>query len=249
MTGIPCTYTDEEVLAFVAGDLAESEELAMAVHIGECGGCRDQAAQFTALHRTLGTCTDDDIAVVKVYPDRLAEPEDFVEKDNKELGEIIVRPTVKCSFDYINKPEEAQAKYYKGWLYIGDLGTWDENEYVTVAGRKDDMIISGGENIQPVQVEEIINAHQKVSENVVVGMPSEQYGEVVVAYVVPQDSSVTARELDEYCLSHPMLARFKRPRFYRFVEKLPMTATGKKMHYKIRAQAVEDFRAGVLEEI
>lgn len=61
MTRVPCTYTDEDVLAFVAGDLGESEELAMAVHIGECGGCRDQAAQFTALHRTLGTCTDDDI--------------------------------------------------------------------------------------------------------------------------------------------------------------------------------------------
>lgn len=61
MTKIACTYTDEDVLAFVAGDLAESDELAMAVHLGECGECRDQAAEFTALHRTLDACSDDDV--------------------------------------------------------------------------------------------------------------------------------------------------------------------------------------------
>lgn len=195
------------------------------------------------------SCTDDDVAVVKVYSDRLAEPDDFAEKDDKEIGEVIVRPTAKCTFDYINKPDETEAKYYKGWLYIGDLGTWDENEFITIAGRKDDMIISGGEKIQPVQVEEAINSHPKVAENIVIGMPDDQWGQVVVAYVVPKDPSVTARELDEYCEGHPMLARYKRPRYYRFVDKLPMTATGKKMHYRIKAQAVPDLKAGLLEKV
>ncbi len=195
------------------------------------------------------SCTDDDVVVVKVYPGRLAEPDDFAAKDNSEIGEIIVKPTVKCSFDYVNKPEEAMAKYYKGWLYIGDLGTWDEDEFITVAGRKDDMIISGGENIQPVQVEEAINDHPMVSENIVVGMPDEQWGQIVVAYVVPKDPSITARELDKFCAGHPVLARYKRPRYYRFVDNLPTTATGKKIHYKVKAQAIEDARAGLLEKV
>jgi acyl-CoA synthetase (AMP-forming)/AMP-acid ligase II len=193
-------------------------------------------------------CTDDDVVVVKVFPDRLAEAHETVAKDNMEVGEIIVRPTAKCSFDYLNNPSATRDKYYKGWLYIGDLGTWDEEEFVTVAGRKDDMIISGGENIQPVQVEEALNDHPKVRENLVIGMPDEQWGQIVVAYVVPEDPSLTAKDLDDFCTGHPMLARYKRPRYYRFVEHLPMTATGKKVHYKIRKQVIEDAQAGLLEK-
>ncbi len=192
------------------------------------------------------SCTDDDAAVVKLYTGRLAEPDDFVAKDNTAVGEIIVKPTGKCAFDYINKPEEAKSKFYKGWLYIGDLGTWNEEEFITVVGRKDDMIISGAENIQPVQVEEILNQCPKVRENVVVGMPDDTWGQVVVAYVVTEDSTLTARELDEFCLNHPMMARYKRPRYYRFVEALPLTATGKKMHYKVKQLAIEDSAKGLL---
>jgi long-chain acyl-CoA synthetase len=195
------------------------------------------------------SCTDDDVAVVKLCGDRLAEPDEHVAKDSTEVGEIIVKPTAKCAFDYINKPDEAKKKFYKGWLYIGDLGTWNADEYITVVGRKDDMIISGGENIQPVQVEEIINQCPKVLENVIVGMPDEKWGQIVVAYVVRKDPSLTAKELDEFCLNHPMLARYKRPRFYRFVEKLPLTATGKKIHYKVKQQAVDDRTEGLLEKV
>ena len=195
------------------------------------------------------SCTDDDVAVVKMYPDRLADPDDYVAKDDAEIGEVIVKPTAKCAFDYINKPEEAGKKFYRGWLYIGDLGTWSQDEYITIVGRKDDMIISGGENIQPVQVEEIINQCPKVLENVVIGMPDERWGQVVVAYVVKQDSSLTTTELDEFCLNHPMLARYKRPRYYKFVDKLPLTATGKKVHYKVKQQAVEDLVSGLLEKV
>jgi len=195
------------------------------------------------------SCTDDDVAVAKLYPDRLAEPDDHVAKDDTEVGEIIVKPTAKCAFDYINKPDEAGKKFYKGWLYIGDLGTWNDAEFITVVGRKDDMIISGGENIQPVQVEEIINECPKVRENVIVGMPDEKWGQVVVAYVVKQDPALTAEELDEFCRQHPMLARYKRPRYYRFVDTLPLTATGKKVHYKVKQQAINDSADGLLEKI
>jgi acyl-CoA synthetase (AMP-forming)/AMP-acid ligase II len=195
------------------------------------------------------SCTDDDMAVVKIYPDRLAEPDDHAAKDNEEVGEIIVKPSAKCSYTYVNKPAEARAKYYKGWLYIGDLGRWNEQEYVTVVGRKDDMLISGGENIQPPQVEAALNEHPDVADSLVVGMPDPKWGQVVVAYVQARNSGVTPKDLDAFLRQHPMLANYKRPRYYRFVDALPMTATGKKMHYKIRQQVQDDARAGLLTNV
>lgn len=194
------------------------------------------------------SCTDDDVAVVKIHPDRLAEPHEFVAKDDLEVGEVIVKPTAKCSFTYHNKPGEARAKYYKGWLYIGDLGKWNQEEYVTIVGRKDDMLISGGENIQPVQVEAALNEHPDVTDSLVVGLPDEKWGQVVVAYVVPKRPTLTAKEMDQFCKQHPMLASYKRPRYYRFVETLPMTATGKKIHYRIRADVQADQAAGRLQK-
>ncbi len=110
----------------------------------------------------------------------------------------------------------------------------DSQEYVTIVGRKDDMIISGGENVHPVQVEEALADHDGVTDSIVVGLPDERWGEVVVAYVVRTDAGVTAADLDRHLLAHPMLADFKRPRRYRFVGELPRTATGKKMHYRVR---------------
>lgn len=191
------------------------------------------------------SCTDDDMAVVKVYTDRLAEPNDHVEKDNKEVGEVIVRAAAKCSFTYVNRPEEAKAKYYKGWLYIGDLATWDKKEFLTIVGRKDDMFISGGENIHPTQVEAVLNEHPMVTNSLVVGVPDPKWGQVVVAYiVVDSGTSLTAKELDEFCVQHPMLANYKRPRYYRFVETLPMTATGKLLHYKAKTMAKQDMENG-----
>jgi long-chain acyl-CoA synthetase len=189
-------------------------------------------------------CTDDDVAVVKIYEDRKAEPDDFVAKDNQEVGEIIVRSPAKSAYAYINNKAEAERVFYKGWIYIGDMGTWDENEFVTVVGRKNDMIISSGENIHPVQIEEILNQHPKVNESIVVGVPDKLRGEVVVAYVIKADESLTAKELSAYCHDHPMMSKYKKPRYYRFVEEFPYTATGKKKHYEVRKMALEEYKQG-----
>ncbi|QDP98149.1 AMP-binding protein [Microlunatus elymi] len=178
-------------------------------------------------------CTDDDVRVVSVYEDRPAEPDDLVAKDGATTGEVIMR-SLKSGYAYVNKPDEQQAKFRDGWLYSGDLGTWDASEFVTIVGRKDDMIISGGENVHPVQVEEVLNEHPTVTDAIVIGLPDERWGEIVVAYVQTNDHELTATELDKHCLASPMLADFKRPRRYRFVDDLPRTATGKKMHYVIR---------------
>jgi acyl-CoA synthetase (AMP-forming)/AMP-acid ligase II len=190
-------------------------------------------------------CTDDDVAVVKIYEDRTAEPDDHAAQDGTEVGEVAVR-SIKAGYAYVNQPEEQAARFRDGWLYIGDLATWDADEYVTIVGRKDDMIISGGENVHPTQVEAVLNELDGVSDSAVVGVPDEHWGELVVAYVVATDPAIDAAACEAHCKGHPMLAAYKRPRAYRFVDELPMTATGKKVHYQLREQAKRDVADGLL---
>ena len=185
-------------------------------------------------------CTDDDVRVVAVHPDGShAEPEEVVPHDNETPGEIIIRSPAKSAFCYYNNPEMTAQKFYKGWLYTGDMGTWDKNEFVTICGRKDDMIVSAGENIYPTQIEAVLNAHPKVAESAVIGIPDRLRGEVVAAYVVPSDDSLTVEEIKAYCVQSPMLSSYKWPRSYTLVKELPHTATGKLMHYKLRQQVLE----------
>jgi len=191
-------------------------------------------------------CTDDDVAVVRVYDDRTAAPDDHVAKDGTEVGEVVVR-SVKSGYAYVGQPEEQAARFRDGWLYIGDLATWDVDEYVTIVGRKDDMIISGGENVHPTQVESVLNEHPGIADSAVVGVPDARWGELVVAYVVRSDPSVDAAACEAHCVSHPMLAGYKRPRAYRFVDALPVTATGKKVHYQVREQARREADEGLLQ--
>jgi acyl-coenzyme A synthetase/AMP-(fatty) acid ligase len=189
-------------------------------------------------------CTDDDVAVVRAGEES-GGPGDLAAKDGTEIGEVIVR-TVKSGYAYANNPAEQAQRFRDGWLYTGDLATWDSDEYVTIVGRKDDMIISGGENVHPAQVEEVLNEHPRVRDCAVVGLPDPRWGELVVAYVVAADDGLTPEECDKHCQAHPMLATYKRPRAYRFVPGLPVTATGKKMHYKVREMAITDDEAGLL---
>ena len=190
-------------------------------------------------------CTDDDVRVVRVYADRRAEPDDQVAHDDAEVGEVIVR-SVKSGYQYLGNEAKQAERFHDGWLYIGDLATWDADEYLTIVGRKDDMVISGGENVHPTQVEAVLAEHPGVEDAAVVGVPDDRWGELVVAYVVRSDEAVDAAALEAHTQGHPMLAAYKRPRAYRFVDELPRTATGKKMHYQVRAQAAEDAAAGKL---
>jgi acyl-CoA synthetase (AMP-forming)/AMP-acid ligase II len=193
-------------------------------------------------------CVDDEVRVVRVYEDRRAAPGDLAAKDGVEIGEVIVRSS-KCAYAYIDDPQRAQEVFHDGWLYIGDLGTWDDEEYVTIVGRRDDMILSGGENVHPVQVEEVLCEHPLVVDALVTGAPDERWGNVVVAYVVRRDESLCAAELERFCTEHPMLARYKRPRAYRFVDALPLTATGKKRHFVMKEQASQDIASGSFEHV
>ncbi|GCE39159.1 O-succinylbenzoic acid--CoA ligase [Rhodococcus wratislaviensis] len=188
-------------------------------------------------------CIDDDVAVVKLFDDRLADAHETVARDGTEIGEVIVR-SPKGANAYVDAPEQEKQKFRNGWLHIGDLATWDEKEFVTIVGRKDDMLLSGGENVHPVQIEEALNEHASVTDSLVVGVPDDKWGQVVVAYVVTTAPVPSADELDDFCRRHPMLSQFKRPRAYRFVESLPVSATGKKLHYKATDTARREFESG-----
>ncbi|MBE6029074.1 MAG: long-chain fatty acid--CoA ligase [Clostridiales bacterium] len=194
-----------------------------------------------------GSCIDDEVRVVKVYEDRKAEPDEMVPMDNETVGEVILYCPGKTTYSYYKNPEEEEKKFYKGWMYTNDLGYWDQNTYVTITGRKDDMIISAGENVYPTQVEEAINEFDRVSDCMVTAVPDEARGQAIAAYIVPKDDSLTVRDVFEFCRNTPMLSTYKRPRWYMIVDSLPMTATGKKMHYALKQQAEKDLAAGLLK--
>lgn len=192
------------------------------------------------------SCVDDDVRVVKIYEDRKAEPEDLAARDGVEVGEVIMKTPAKSPYCYSNNPEETEQKFYKDYIYTNDLGTWDKNGFVTIIGRKDDMIISSGENIYPTQIEEVLNTHPKVKDCMVTAVPDRIRGELVTAYVVKSDESLTAEELDAFCKESAFIANFKRPRYYRFIMQLPINATGKKLHYKLKEIAKQDLKNGLL---
>lgn len=207
-------------------------------------------SDLPAMAGTAGSsCTDDDVRIVKAFDDRRAEPEELAARDGKEVGEIIIKSHAKSAYFYYNNEAETERKFHQGYLYTGDLGTWDKNCFISVVGRKDDMIISGGENIYPTQVEEVLNTHPKVADSIVTAAPDKARGEIVTAYIVKADDSLTVGELDEFCKNSPMISNYKRPRYYRFVADVPVNATGKKLHYKMKELAKDDLLNGLLVRV
>ncbi len=187
--------------------------------------------------------------VVKVYEDHRAEPDDLVAMDGNEVGEVIICSPAKSPYTYYNNAEQTDKKYYKDFIYTNDLATWDENQFITIVGRKDDMIISSGENIYPAEVESVLNMHPMVKDCIVTSVPDKIRGQLVTAYVIRTCDNLTAEQLDDYCKESPEIANFKRPRYYRFVESLPMNATGKKLHKKMKETAAKEFKNGLLHRV
>jgi len=125
-----------------------------------------------------------------------------------------------------------------GWLHTGDLAVMDEDGYVKITGRAKDMIVRGGENVYPREIEEFLYTHPDVSDVQVYGVPDEKYGEQVAAAIIPnRDANPTAREIRNFCAEN--IARFKVPYYVDFVEDYPMTASGKIQKYRLREAAVE----------
>jgi long-chain acyl-CoA synthetase len=151
------------------------------------------------------------------------------------IGEIVVRGDVVMA-GYWQQPDATAEALRGGWLHTGDLGSFDDDGYLTLRDRSKDLIISGGMNIYPREVEEALLRHPGVRAAAVVGRPDAEWGEAVVAFVVPADGAAPppATELDRTCLDH--IARYKRPRDYRFVDVLPTNNYGKVLKRDLRDQ-------------
>jgi long-chain acyl-CoA synthetase len=149
-----------------------------------------------------------------------------------ETGEVCVRGDTVMR-GYLNNEAATATTLAHGWLHTGDLGRFDEFGYLTLVDRSKDLIISGGSNIYPREVEEVLLAHPDVKEVAVIGARDAEWGEIVVAVVVPRaGGAADAAALDAHCLAH--LARFKRPKRYVFVDELPKNATGKVLKRELR---------------
>ena len=150
-----------------------------------------------------------------------------------EIGEIVVRGAVVMA-GYWQNPEASAETLRGGWLHTGDVGSFDAAGYLTLRDRSKDLIISGGMNIYPREVEEVLLRHPGVRAVSVVGRPDPEWGETVFAFVVAADGTTppTAAELDRLCLDH--IARFKRPKDYRFVDSLPTNNYGKVVKRELR---------------
>jgi long-chain acyl-CoA synthetase len=145
-----------------------------------------------------------------------------------EAGEVLCRGDAVMA-GYWRNPEASAATLKGGWLHTGDIGAFDKEGYLTLKDRSKDVIISGGSNIYPREVEEVLLEHARVREVSVIGRPDPEWGEVVVAYVVGE---AERSELDALCLNG--IARFKRPKEYVFVDALPKNNYGKIIKTELR---------------
>jgi fatty-acyl-CoA synthase len=158
-----------------------------------------------------------------------------------EQGELWTRGYLVMKGYYKMEDKTAEVIDDEGWLHTGDLAVMDENGYVRITGRAKDMIIRGGENIYPREIEEFLYTHPDVSDVQVYGVPDEKYGEQVAAAIIKKkpDSGLTEEDVKEYCREN--IARFKVPNYVDFVDEYPMTASGKIQKYKLREAAVERY--------
>lgn len=153
-----------------------------------------------------------------------------------EVGELIVRgPNVMKG--YYKMPEETQATIKDGWLYTGDLARMDEDGYFYIVDRKKELIIVGGYNVYPREVEEVLYEHEDVVEAAVIGVPDPNLGEAVKCYVVKKNEALTEDELLQYCSQH--LAKYKIPSSIEFIEELPKNTTGKILRRALKTQVLQ----------
>jgi len=151
-----------------------------------------------------------------------------------EVGEIIVRSEA-MTIGYWDLPEETNATIKDGWLYTGDFGRFDKQGYLFIADRKHDMIISGGKNIYPREIEEVLYSHDAIQEAAVIGVPDEYWGESVKALVVLKEGMKTSEEeIISFCKEN--LANYKKPRSVEFRQQLPKSSTGKILKRVIREE-------------
>ncbi|MFS0897217.1 acyl-CoA synthetase [Mycolicibacterium litorale] len=192
---------------------------------------------ITGLRRADHLCADDAILGSVGYArsgvDVAVVREDGTPAAIGEIGEIVCCGDVVMS-GYWNNPAATAATLRGGWLHTGDMGSFDDRGYLTLRDRSKDVVISGGSNIYPREVEEVLIEHPGVTEACVVGAPDEEWGEVVVAFIV---GTADPAELDAHLLTR--IARFKRPKRYEFIDELPKNSYGKVLKRALREQLAQ----------
>jgi len=165
-----------------------------------------------------------------------------------EMGELACRG-YNVMLGYHGMPETtAEVIDDDGWLYSGDLATMDDDSYVRIVGRKKDMLITGGFNVYPAEIEEYLFTHPKVQNVSVVGVEDDTMGEVAIAYVIPRDgATVDPQEIVDYCVGK--IANFKVPRYVELVDRFPMTQSGKVQKFRLREATQEALQAGRLTKL
>ncbi|MBU5613410.1 AMP-binding protein [Geomonas azotofigens] len=195
------------------------------------------------------TRTDDPIelkvaTVGRVLPNvelKIVDIETGAELPPGKQGELCTRGYLVMKGYYKMPEETAKAIDADGWLHTGDLAVMDENGYCKITGRIKNMIIRGGENIYPREIEEFLYTHPKISDIQVYGVPDRKYGEQVMAAVVlKQGSEMTEEEVKEFCRGR--IANYKIPKYVRFVDSYPMTASGKIQKFKLREMAIRELQ-------
>lgn len=182
-----------------------------------------------------------ELRVVRADPEPVVGPGEVVPEG--ETGEIIVRLSDDAFTGYYNRPEATEKAIRDGWYFTGDTGYLDEDGDLWMAGRVDDMINTGGENVYPVEVEDVLDKHPGVLEVAVVGLPDEKWGQAVTAFVVPERPGMTEEDINSYLKEDTSLARFKHPKKVVFVKEIPKSPVGKLLRRLLVEGEYEEVKA------
>jgi fatty-acyl-CoA synthase len=231
MAGSPCPV---EVMKQVVSRM-HMEEVTIAYGMTETSPVSTQTVPEDSLDHRVST-------VGRVHPHveiKIVDPETGRIVERGTPGELCTRG-YSVMTGYWNDPERtAEAIDGAGWMHTGDLATMDADGYVNIVGRIKDMIIRGGENLYPREIEEYLYTHPDISDVQVIGVPDVKYGEELMAWVkVREGASLTEDAVKEYCRGR--IAHYKVPRYVKFVDEFPMTVTGKIQKFKMREQAVAE---------
>ena len=191
----------------------------------------------------IGTPLEKQVSTVGTVQDHLEikiiDPETGALLDRNQPGEFCARGYSVMLGYWNNSKATNDAIDHAGWMHSGDLAVMDDEGYINIVGRIKDMILRGGENIYPREIEEFLYTHPSIEDVQVIGVPSEKYGEEVMAWVkVKSGQSITHSNLEDYCKQK--IAHYKVPKYWKFVSSFPMTVTGKIRKVEMREMAIEE---------